>query len=363
METVFIVDDNDVNLTKAKQSLEGNYRVFTLPSAVKMFALMEKVIPDIILLDIEMPEMSGYDAIKKIKADPRLSAIPVIFIKGLVDENSELEGFDLGAVDYISKNFFSTQRLRKRVASQLLIARQKKELVISRKALEDHADTLEKKVREKTMEVFNLQSAVLCTVSDLVEFRDKCTGGHINRTQLYLKSLIEELMRKGLYADQTEKWDRDFFLASAQLHDVGKIAISDLILNKPAKLTPEEFEIMKSHVTVGVTVIERIMSETKEHTFLNCAMLFTSAHHEKWDGTGYPAGIKGADIPLEGRLMAVADVYDALISERPYKKPFSHEEARKIIEEGAGTHFDPVLIEAFRDVADEFDVVAKKFAD
>ena len=363
METVFIVDDNDVNLTKAKQSLEGTYRVFTLPSAVKMFALMEKVIPDIILLDIEMPEMNGYEAIKKIKADSRTADIPVIFITGRADESSELEGLDLGAVDYISKNFFSSQRLCKRVASQLLIASQKKELLISRKALKDHADNLEKEVREKTREVFNLQSAVLCTVSDLVEFRDKCTGGHINRTQLYLKSLIEELIRTGIYEEHTRNWDMDFFLPSAQLHDVGKIAISDLILNKPAKLTPEEFEIMKSHVTVGITVIERIMSDTKEHTFLNCAMLFARAHHEKWDGTGYPAGLKGEEIPLEGRLMAVADVYDALISKRPYKKPFSHDEAKRIIEEGAGTHFDPVLVGAFRNVADEFDLVASKFAD
>jgi len=138
------------------------------------------------------------------------------------------------------------------------------------------------------------------------------------------------------------------------LHDVGKIAISDLILNKPGPLTNEEFEIMKSHVSVGVEAIERIMSETKEHAFLHHALLIAGAHHEKWDGRGYPNGLKGSDIPLEGRLMAIADVYDALISERPYKKAFTHEEACKIIEDSAGTHFDPVLVEVFKRVEDKF---------
>ena len=151
----------------------------------------------------------------------------------------------------------------------------------------------------------------------------------------------------------------DFFLASAQLHDVGKIAISDTILNKPAPLTPEEFEIMKTHVTVGVDAIKKIMQNADEHAFLDHALLIAGTHHEKWDGTGYPMGLKDKNIPLEGRLMAIADVYDALISERPYKKAFSHEEACKIIADGAGTHFDPVLVDEFRKVQGEFDHIAQ----
>jgi len=213
-------------------------------------------------------------------------------------------------------------------------------------------------VREKTKEVLNLQNAILTTVADLVEFRDKQTGGHINRTQQYLSFLIEELIREGIYSDETKEWEMDFLLPSAQLHDVGKIAITDLILNKPDKLTPEEFEIMKTHVTAGVAAINKIISVTDEHAFLHYALLFAGTHHEKWDGTGYPAKIKGAEIPLEGRLMAIADVYDALISTRPYKKPFTHEEAKKIIEESSGTHFDPVLVEVFQSVSDEFAEVA-----
>jgi len=358
-KTIFVVDDSDANLTKAKQALEEQYRVFPLPSAMKMFSLLEKIIPDMILLDIEMPEMDGYVAMQQLKADSRLADIPVIFLTAKLDEDSELAGFDLGAVDYISKPF-SAPRLLKRVESQLLFDNQKRDLLASRAALRDYADNLEHKVREKTKTVFDLQNAVLTTVSDLMEFRDECTGGHINRTQLYLKALIEELDRAGMYADETAKWDMDFFLPSAQLHDVGKIAISDLILNKPGKLTPEEFEIMKTHVAVGVAAIEKIMCTMEEHAFLRYALLFAGAHHEKWDGSGYPAGLAGANIPLEGRLMAIADVYDALISVRPYKTAFTHEAAKRIIEDDAGTKFDPVLVDVFRSVADEFARIAQQ---
>ena len=350
-QTLFVVDDSFVNLTKAKEALGERYRVFPLPSAAKMFSLLEKIMPDMILLDIEMPEMDGIEAMRQLKADARCADIPVIFLTSKLDESSELEGFDLGAVDYISKPF-SAPRLLKRIASQLLLASQKRDL-------QDYADNLEHKVREKTRAIFTLQSAVLTTVSDLVEFRDECTGGHISRTQLYLQALAETLCREGIYAEATAKWDMDFFLPSAQLHDVGKIVISDLILNKPGKLTPDEFEIMKTHVAVGVAAIEKIMCATEEHAFLRSALLFAGAHHEKWDGSGYPAGLAGTDIPLEGRLMAIADVYDALISVRPYKAAFTHETAKRIIEDGAGTSFDPVLVEVFRSVADEFVRIAQ----
>ena len=153
----------------------------------------------------------------------------------------------------------------------------------------------------------------------------------------------------------------EFFLSSAQLHDVGKIAITDLILNKPDKLEPEEYEIMKTHVAVGVEATEKIMKETTEHVFLHHALQIAGAHHEKWDGSGYPAGLSGNTIPLEGRLMAIADVYDALVMERPYKKAFSHEKACEIIEEGAGTHFDPTLVDVFKKVANKFDQIKKEF--
>jgi len=358
---VFLVDDAKANLTMGRDLMKTFYEVYPAPSAVRLFELLENVIPDLILLDIEMPGMNGYEAIKKLKADPRFSDIPVIFLTSKDDESSEMEGFDLGAADYVTKPI-SGPLLLKRIANQLLIVRQKNKLLENQAAMKDYADNLEIKVRDKTSEVYNLQNAVLSTVADLVEFRDKHTGGHIYRTQQYLQALVEEMIQSGIYADEISKWDMDFFLPSAQLHDVGKIAITDLILNKPGRLTPEEFEIMKTHVPVGVDAIEQIMRKTKEHAFLNHAVLIAGTHHEKWDGSGYPVGLRGTSIPIEGRLMAIADVYDALISERPYKKAFSHDEACRIIEEGAGSHFDTVLVDVFRIVKSQFETIAREKA-
>jgi putative two-component system response regulator len=349
---IIMVDDNMAILTMGRNMLKTYYEVYPAPTAAKLFEILESVTPDLILLDVVMPEMNGYDVMKKLREDPRYENIPVIFLTAKRDESSELEGFDLGAADYISKPF-SAPLLLKRIANQLLISQQKRDL-------KDYADNLEGKVKEKTKEVLNLQNAVLTTVAELVEYRDKLTGGHINRTQLYLKALTEELVREGIYADIIKKWDMDFFLASAQLHDVGKIAIPDHILNKPGKLDPDEFEIMKTHVAVGVEAIEGIMKNTEEHAFLHHALLITGTHHEKWDGSGYPKGLKGEEIPLEGRLMAIADVYDALISARPYKSAFSHEEACNVFDDVAGTHFEHVVVGVFKNVENEFERIVQK---
>ena len=353
--TIILVDDNQTELTMGRSIMKAHHNVIPVLSAAKMFEILENTAPDLILLDIEMPDMNGYDTLIKLQADSRFKDIPVVFLTASNDDASELRGFDLGAMDYISKPF-SSPRLLKRIENQLLIANQKKEL-------KNHAENLETKVKEKTAEVIHLQTAILATVADLLEFRDKLTGGHTARTQKYLHALISNMTEKGIYTEEIREWDLDFLVASSQLHDVGKIAIPDSILNKAGKLTREEFEIMKSHVTAGVEAIKTIMNEMeseKEHAFLNHALLFTGTHHEKWDGSGYPKGLKGGDIPLEGRLMAIADVYDALISARPYKEPYTHEEARRIIEAGDGTHFDPVLTEIFREIEHEFERIARE---
>jgi putative two-component system response regulator len=240
----------------------------------------------------------------------------------------------------------------KRIENHLFTASQKKQL-------KDLNDNLSELVAEKTMQIFNLQSAVLTTVADLVEFRDSVTGGHIFRTQKYLRVLLDKMIEENVYSDEISSWDMQYFLPSAQLHDVGKIAISDLILNKPGKLTEEEFELMKTHVAIGVEAIKKIEQNAEKHDFLKHARLIAGGHHEKWDGTGYPANSKGTDIPLEGRLMAISDVYDALVSRRPYKRPFSTDEAKQIIEQGRGTHFDPVLVDIFSKVAEQFAAIVK----
>jgi len=356
---IILVDDNMASLTMGRNMLKMHYAVYPASSAAKLFEILENVLPDLVLLDIEMPEMNGYEAIKKMKADVRFADIPVIFLTAKGDVDSELEGFDLGAADYMSKPF-SGPLLLKRIANQLLIVRQKRALLDSRVELKRYADKLEIMVNDKTKEVLALQNAVLATVANLAEFRDELAGDHITRIRRYLEALTAELLRRGTYADELKTWELDFFLLSAQLHDVGKLAISDLILNKPAKLSPEEFEIMKTHVTVGIDAIEKLIDNIGQHVFLQHALLVVGAHHEKWDGSGYPIGLKGRNIPLEGRLMALADVYDALVSVRPYKGALSHEEACKIIKEGAGTHFDPALVDAFHKIEGEFAGIVKK---
>ncbi len=344
---IMLVDDNAANLTVGRQLLKPFYDVYTVSSAAAMFDVLHKIPTiDLILLDVDMPQMDGYEAIRRLKRLRRFAAIPVVFLTALRDEASELKGFDLGAVDYVSKPF-SPPRLLKRIENQLLILRQ-------RKIIQQHVENLERLVRKKTQEVFSLQSAMLDTMADLVDFRGRLSGGHSTRAQLYLKAMVDELRDDSLYMDEIAAWDMNFLLPAVQLHDVGKIAIPDSILNKPEKLTHEEFEVMKTHVAIGVDVVKRIMAKLPDHSFMEHMLRIVEAHHERWDGAGYPRGLKGEDIPLEGRLMAFADVYDALVSWRPYREAYTHEEAVEIMRNATGTHFDPSLMEVFLRVEGEF---------
>jgi putative two-component system response regulator len=343
---VILVDDNLANLKIGNNLLEEKFTVATAPSAAKMFSLLKNNTPAIILLDIDMPEMNGYEAIKILKSTPETKDIPVIFLTAKSESEDELEGLSLGAIDYITKPF-NPALLLKRIEVHLLVEGQRKEL-------QYFNENLQKMVEEKTENILDMQNALLKTMAELVECRDDITGGHIERTQRGIKILLEEIRKNGVYQEETKDWDVNLLLQSSQLHDVGKISISDNILKKPEKLTDEEFNEMKKHASFGEEIIERIEALTKESDFLNYAKIFAASHHEKWDGSGYPRGLKGNTIPLLGRIMAIADVYDALTSVRPYKKAFSHEEAARIITEGNGTQFDPRLVEVFLSAAEQF---------
>ncbi|MCL1930262.1 MAG: response regulator [Treponema sp.] len=332
MKTVFIVDDNDTNLMSAKTALDGTYKAFALPSAAKMFKLLEKITPDLILLDVDMPEMDGFQAMSALKSDEKLKSIPVIFLTAKNDAESEIHGFEMGALDFLYKPF----------SAPVLIKR-----------IETHIET-DRLVKESQQAVRDIHNATISVIADVVESRDKVTGGHIERTQAYLEILVNALIRAGIYESEISNWDKNLLLPSAQLHDVGKINVSDLILNKPGKLTDEEFELIKQHCADGERIIDDIISKTKDDGFLRHAKKFAGYHHEKWNGTGYPRELKEEAIPLEGRIMAIADVYDALVSERPYKKPFTHEQAVQIIKDGSGMHFDPKIVEAFLTVVEDF---------
>jgi putative two-component system response regulator len=347
---IIIVDDNPANLRAGMNVLADKYKVATAPSAEKLFSFLEEHHPALILLDIDMPEMTGYEAIKILKSKPETKKIPVIFLTSKTEPDSELEGLSLGAVDYIIKPFHPSLLL-KRIVLHLLVEIQRKTLSAQTAELQFFNDNLHKMVEEKTKNVIELQDAMLKTMAEMVEYRDDITGGHIERTQQVIKTLLEEMEKSSVYLEETEGWDVNLLLQSCQLHDIGKISIDDNILKKPGKLTNEEFEKMKEHAVVGEQMIEKIQSLTNENDFLKYAKIFAANHHEKWDGSGYPRGLKGTDIPLLGRIMAVADVYDALISERPYKKAFTHEEAIRIITESSGVQFDPALVEVFTRIA------------
>ena len=336
---VIVVDDNPVNLELAKNTLTDVYDVFTAESAEKLFKLLEKVIPDIILLDVIMPGMNGHEAMAILRQNSSTAAIPIVFITSKSDPESELVGFNLGALDYISKPF-SPPILLKRIEVLLLMESQKADL-------RHMNNNLRKMVEEQTKEIIDLQNAVLKTLGNMVEYRDDITGSHIERTEALLSLLLDEMLEQGSYKSEIETWDMKLLLRSAHLHDVGKIAIRDKILMKPGPLTEIEYVEMQEHALFGEKIIEKIIQRTNENDFLNHAKILAGTHHERWDGTGYPRGLAGTDIPLQGRLMAIVDVYDALVSQRPYKLPVSAEEAKTFIEEGRGRHFDPVIVDVF----------------
>jgi len=335
LKTIFIVDDSDTNLSMAETALEDQYRLMTMPSAMKMFALLEKVIPDLILLDIEMPSMDGFEALKKLKTVHYWAGIPVVFLTGRTDPVVEARGFELGAVDFITKPF----------SAPVLLNR-----------IKTHLD-IDKIIRERTSQLHRLQNSIISVLANMVESRDKTTGGHIERTSAYIKILIEQMMKHDVYTKEISGWDVEKIISSARMHDLGKISITDIIVNKPSKLTEEEFEIMKTHAVEGERIIDEIIAQTGEGEFLRNARLFAGYHHERWDGKGYPHGLKGDEIPLQGRIMAIVDVYDALVSERPYKKAFSEEDAVRIIMECAGTHYDPKIADVFFKAKDLFKAV------
>ena len=346
-KTIIIVDDDRTNLVVARNVLINHYEVFTIPSGEKLFELLEKVNPDLILLDVEMPDMSGYEVIKKLKSTKSAADIPVIFLTAKVDHESEIAGLNLGAVDYLFKPF-SSELLIKRIELHLLLESQRREL-------RDYSLNLEEMVAHKTQTVLELQNTILKTVAELVERRDNVTGGHIERTQVYLGLLVKLLLENKIYAEEISKWNIDLFVMSSQLHDVGKISIRDDILLKPGELTEEEYEEMKKHAAFGAEIIRSIENTTSENAFLHHAEILAGCHHERWDGTGYPLGTKGEETPLQGRLMAIVDVYDALTNDRPYKKAFSHEEAIEAIREGQGTHFDPLISGILLEYSELFD--------
>jgi putative two-component system response regulator len=344
-----------INLKIGRKVLGEDYVVFTVPSAEKLFKILEKITPDLILLDIDMPVMNGYEAIKLLKTYNTTRNIPVFFLSANSSPSYETEGLNLGAVDYVIKPY-SPQLLKRRVEMHF-------QLEAQQKIIAGYEEKLRRVEQEKIKALGELQKNVLKTVIELVTRRDEVTGGHIERTYRYVELLLDVLVKNNIYHDIVQSWERDFLLQSTRLYDLGKVSINDQILLKPGKLTDQEYAEMKKHTLLGVKILEDIEAGLRESStetsFLEHAKAFAGCHHEWWDGTGYPYGLKGKNIPLQGRIIAIADVYGALTAERPYKQAYTHEEAAGIIAQGKGTHFDPALVDLFLSVADQFQTISK----
>ena len=346
---VLLVDDNTANLQVLRDSLEGlGCKLLVAKNGVSALAIVEKAHPDLILLDIMMPEMDGYEVCRRLKANEATRHIPILFLTALADAEDEAKGLALGAVDYITKP----------IHPELVRARVRNHLELKR-----YQNHLEETVRSRTRELELTQAVMIESLATLAECRDPETGGHIKRTQNYVKALAVKLKTHPRFCNVLDDATIEMLYLSAPLHDIGKVGVRDDVLLKAGRLGDHEFELMKKHTFYGHEALRITEQKLGKSTFLRHAREIAYSHQEKWDGSGYPQGLKGEEIPLSGRLMAVADVYDALISKRVYKTPMPHEKAVQIIAEGRSSHFDPDVVDAFIELEAVFRNIALTFAD
>ncbi len=358
--SILLVDDEPTNIKILVEVLRVDYDLLIATSGEQALEQVKDHHDeiDLILLDVNMPEMSGIDVLAQINLNTAWRQIPVIFVTARNEEGDEALGLQQGAVDYITKPVCAPI-VRARISTQMMLQDAKKEL-------EAQNRVLEQKVRERTEEISHTQDVIINALTSLAEARDNETGSHIIRTQYYVKTLAEMIREFPEYASELDNDDTiEAMFKTAPLHDVGKVGIPDNVLLKPGKLTEDEWEIMRTHPTLGADALKKACESVKGRgaLFLKYAQEIAYGHHEKWDGSGYPQGLSGDSIPISARLMAVADVYDALISRRCYKDPMTHEQALDIMREGKGKHFDPIMLQVFLDNDQIFLAIADKYTD
>lgn len=355
--TILIVDDEPANLSLLTQLLRPLYQVRAANSGKSaLHAAAIVPLPNLVLLDVMMPGMDGYEVLKRLRSNRDTAEIPVIFLTALAGTNDEEYGLQLGAADYIVKP----------IKPALVLARVRTQLEAkqARDWLQDKNAILEAEVSRRMVENDLTQLVSIRALAHLAETRDPDTGNHILRTQNYVRALALRLRHHPRFSATLDTHTVDMLTKSAPLHDIGKVGIPDSILQKPGPLTPDEWEIMKTHSRLGSDAIERAEVDVEQPVaFLSLAKEIAHWHHEKWDGSGYPDGLHGDAIPLSARMMAVADVFDALISQRVYKPAMSYEKARGIITEGSGSHFDPDIVAAFLEDFDTMTTIADQYRD
>ena len=354
--TVLVVDDTPDNLTLISGLLKDKYRLKVANSGAKALGIARSGAPDLILLDVMMPEMSGYEVCTALKSDPATSEIPIIFLTAQIDMDEERRGIEMGAVDYITKPF-SGPVVMARVATHLKIK-------AASDFLKDKNQFLEQEVLRRTSDMIGIQDTTILVMASLAEARDAEAGNHLRRTQAYVKATAQKLAGHPRFRAVLTDATIDLLFRAAPLHDVGKGGIPDRILLKPGRLTPEEFDVMKKHADLGRDAIDHAWPRMgMDVPFLDLARDMAYGHHEKFDGSGYPQGLSGDDIPIPARIMAVADAYDALIAHRPWRKPIERETAREMMIEGRGSQFDPDVLDAFFGIDNEIQAIVARFPD
>ncbi len=354
--TVLIVDDTPANLSLLGGLLHEHYTVKAVNHGNKALKVVSREQPDLILLDVMMPDINGYEVCRRLKANVHTRHIPVIFLTSKTDIENEEMGMSLGAVDYITRP----------INAQVLMSRVKAHLVNASNArtMRVNNEYLEFEVSKRAKELVTLQKVTILALASLAEVRDVETGNHLYRTQSYIQALAHKLQDYPRFSSYLSSTMIDIIVQCAPLHDIGKVGIPDRILLKPGRFEPHEYEIIKTHPTLGYEALLQVQAASDDSVyFLEIARQIVYSHHEKWDGTGYPQGLAGDEIPIPARLMALADVYDALVSPRVYKAAKSHADATAIIISGSGQHFDPDIVAAFVALGDEFQEIAKRFAD
>ena len=341
--TILVVDDDKTNLALAQKILMPRYRIAASNSGMGALKYLENHQPALILLDINMPDMDGFEVMEELHRREVIKSIPVIFLTADNLAETEVKCFQMGAMDFVTKPFVP-DILRSRVDKTI-------ELDQYRHNLENMAKEQAEKITEDARRISKIQDSVIVGMANLIESRDGSTGKHVKNTQMYVRMIANELRRRKLFGEELTSDYIEDLCKAAPLHDVGKIKIPDSILQKPGRLTPEEFEIMKQHTTESRTIIQMIIGDVEDEHYVRIVEDIALYHHERWDGTGYPTGLAGDAIPLAARIMAVADVFDALYEERCYKPPVRPiERIMQIMSEGRGTQFDPVIIDVFMEM-------------
>ena len=351
---ILIADDSQTDVAIIGSILTDFELFFAYDGVEALERLRQNPGIDILILDINMPRMNGFEVLERLNQDSGFKNLAVLILTNVDEIDNEMRGLDLGAVDYIRKPL-NIRSLRKRVELQI-------KLKNARDALEQQNSILEKRVQERTRESVLTRDVTIHALVSLLEVRNIESSNHTKRTQLMMRALCAHLRTKPHFEPiLTDSYSAELF-DTTPLHDIGKVGIPDHILLKPDRLTTEEFEIMKKHTTYGVEALRCMGPESDSLSFIRTAAEIAGTHHEKYDGNGYPSGLAGKDIPLAGRLMAIIDVYDALVNKRVYKPAFTHEAALAMMESERGTHFDPELLDAFFEIQSEVMSIADSFA-